>query len=72
MKVIRTYKDKRPGNDCYIEESYSLIESLDGRYILKHYKASGDWFENIDTFSNFTIEEARKYFSDIVDILMGE
>lgn len=41
MKVISTTDVSRIGNDCYIEESYSLIEQFGLYAVIKFYKVSG-------------------------------
>lgn len=41
MKVISTTNVSRPGNDVYIEESYSLVEQFGLYAVIKFYKVSG-------------------------------
>lgn len=41
MKVISTTDVSRIGNDCYIEESYSLVEQFGLYAVIKFYKVSG-------------------------------
>lgn len=41
MKVISTTDVSRIGNDCYIEESYSLVEQFGLYTVIKFYKVSG-------------------------------
>jgi hypothetical protein len=41
MKIIFTTNVSREGNDCYIEESYSLVEQFGVYAVIKFYKVSG-------------------------------
>ena len=41
MNVLSSTLVSRPGNDCYIEESYSLIEQFGLYVVVKFYKVSG-------------------------------
>jgi hypothetical protein len=41
MNVLSTATVSRPGNDCYIEESYSLVEQFGLYAVIKFYKVSG-------------------------------
>ena len=64
MNVLSTTVVSRPGNDCYIEESYSLVEQFGLYAVIKFYKVSGwsDWEEVsvLITTSNKS-EAAKKY-----------
>ena len=44
MNVLSTTVVSRPGNDCYIEESYSLVEQFGIYAVIKFFKVSG-WAE---------------------------
>ena len=44
MNVISTTTVSQPGNDCFIEESYSLVEQFSIYAVIKFYKVSG-WAE---------------------------
>jgi hypothetical protein len=41
MKVISSTNLSRYGNDCYIEESVSLVEQFDLYAVIRFYKVSG-------------------------------
>lgn len=41
MKVLSTTNVSRVGNDCYIEESYSLVEQFGLYAVIRFYKVSG-------------------------------
>lgn len=41
MNVISTTNVSREGNDCYIEESYSLVEQFGVYAVIQVYKVSG-------------------------------
>ena len=64
MNVLSTTTVSRPGNDCYIEESYSLVEQFGLYAVIKFYKVRG-WsdYEEVSvliTTSNKS-EAANKY-----------
>lgn len=64
MKVLSTTTTSRYGNDCYIEESYSLVEQFGLYAVIKFYKVSG-WSDHEEvsvliTTSNKS-EAAKKY-----------
>lgn len=64
MKVISTTEVSRYGNDCYIEESYSLVEQFGLYAVIRIYKVSGwsdrEEVEVIFTSSNQS-EAGKKY-----------
>jgi hypothetical protein len=41
MNIISTTNLSRCGNDCYIEESVSLVEQFDLYAVIRFYKVSG-------------------------------
>ena len=41
MNVISTTEVSREGNDCYIEESYSLVEQFGVYAVIQFYKVTG-------------------------------
>ena len=41
MKVLRQINKSHEGNDCWIDETYSLCEWCEVYYILYHWKATG-------------------------------
>lgn len=47
MNIISTTSLSRPGNDCYIEESVSLVEQFGLYAVIRFYKVSG-WSEQED------------------------
>lgn len=47
MNVISTTDTSRVGNDCYIEESYSLVEQFGIYSVIRFYKVSG-WADQVD------------------------
>ena len=64
MEVISTTNLSRYGNDCYIEESVSLVEQFDLYAVIRFYKVSG-WSEHEEvsvliTTSNKS-EAGKKY-----------
>ena len=64
MNVLSTTDVSRYGNDCYIEESYSLVEQFGLYAVIKFYKVSG-WSDHEEvsvliTTSN-KAEAAKKY-----------
>lgn len=64
MNVLSTTTVSRPGNDCYIEESYSLVEQFGLYAVIKFYKVSG-WsdYEEVSVLISTTnkSEAAKKY-----------
>lgn len=66
MNVISTTVVSRPGNDCYIEESYSLVEQFGLYAVIKFYKVSGwsDMEEVTIVFSSSNKTEAGKKYKD--------
>lgn len=64
MNVISSTLVSRPGNDCYIEESYSLVEQFGLYAVIKFYKVSG-WAEQEEASILITTadkaEAAKKY-----------
>lgn len=64
MNVISSTLVSRPGNDCYIEESYSLIEQFGLYAVIKFYKVSG-WSDQEDvsilSMTTDKIEAVKKY-----------
>jgi hypothetical protein len=66
MKVISTTDVSRYGNDCYIEESYSLVEQFDVYSIIRFYKVSG-WSDREEVSVIFTSSneaEVRKKYKE--------
>jgi hypothetical protein len=64
MEVISTTNLSRYGNDCYIEESVSLVEQFDLYAVIRFYKVSG-WSdrEEVDVLITTTSrsEAGKKY-----------
>lgn len=64
MNIISTTDCTRYGNDCYIEESYSLVEQFGLYAVIKFYKVSG-WsdYEEVSVLISTTnkSEAAKKY-----------
>lgn len=64
MNVISTTEVSRAGNDCYIEESYSLIEQFGLYALIQIYKVRG-WSDreevNVLAVSSNKDEVAKKY-----------
>jgi hypothetical protein len=64
MEVISTTDCSRYGNDCYIEESYSLVEQFGIYAVIRFYKVSG-WSdrEEVDVLITTTSrsEAGKKY-----------
>lgn len=64
MNVLSSTLVSRPGNDCYIEESYSLVEQFGLYAVIKFYKVSG-WLDQEEVSILITTadkaEAAKKY-----------
>lgn len=64
MTILSTTTVSRPGNDCYIEESYSLVEQFGLYAVIKFYKVSG-WSDQEEVSVLITTadkaEAAKKY-----------
>jgi hypothetical protein len=64
MEVISTTDCSRYGNDCYIEEYYSLVEQFGIYAVIRFYKVSG-WSdrEEVDVLITTTSrsEAGKKY-----------
>lgn len=64
MEVLSSTNVSRIGNDCYIEESYSLVEQFDLYAIIRFYKVSG-WSDREEVSVVFTSssrsEAGREY-----------
>lgn len=64
MNVISSTIVSRPGNDVYIEESYSLVEQFGLYSIIRFYKVSG-WSDREEVSVIFTssnkAEVGKKY-----------
>ena len=41
MKILRQINKSHEGNDCWIDETYTLCEWCEVYYILYHWKATG-------------------------------
>ena len=65
MRIISTTDISREGNDCYINESISLVEQFGIYIVLNFYKVHG-WSEreevNVLKHTN-DIEEAKKAYA---------
>lgn len=55
MKVIYTTDLSRPGNDCYIYESVSIVEQFDIYSVITYSKVSG-WCSGTDVNVEITTE----------------
>lgn len=64
MNVLSTTTTSRYGNDCYIEESYSLVEQFGLYAVIRFYKVSG-WSDReevtIEFSSSSKVEAAKIY-----------
>ena len=64
MKIISTTNHSYPGNDCYIEEEYSLVEQFGLYAVIKFYKVTG-WSDreevSILVSTSDKSEAGRKY-----------
>lgn len=66
MKVISTTDISRYGNDCYIEESVSLVEQFDLYAVIRFYKVSG-WSDREEVsilISTSSCSEAGKKYKE--------
>ena len=64
MKVISTTDVSREGNDCYIEESYSLVEQFGVFAVIQVYRVSGwAWREEVNVLiaTSDKAEAGKKY-----------
>ena len=64
MKVISTTEVSREGNDCYIEESYSLVEQFSVFAVIQVYRVSGwAWRQEVNVLitTSDEAEAAKKY-----------
>lgn len=41
MKILKQINKSREGNDCWIDETYTMCEWLEVYYILYHWKVTG-------------------------------
>ena len=64
MNIISTTNLSRYGNDCYIEESVSLVEQFDLYAVIRFYKVSG-WSDREEVSVLITtksrVEAGKKY-----------
>lgn len=70
MKIIKTKDTSRPGNDCYIYETVSLVEQF-GLYAIIHCQKITGWAEHQEisvTRTTTDPEIAKKMFNDYTDI----
>lgn len=70
MKIIKTKDTSRIGNDCYINESVSLVEQFGVYAVIVCEKITG-WSEHADirVFHTSTdYDSALRYFNDFVAI----
>ena len=73
MEVLSTTDVSRYGNDCYIEESYSLVEQFDIYAIIRCYKVSG-WSDREEVsivFSSSSRSEAGKEYKKYCNLYKG-
>ena len=66
MEVISTTNISRHGNDCYIEESVSLVEQFGLYAVIRFYKVSG-WSEREEVsvlISTSSRSEAGKKYKE--------
>lgn len=66
MNVLSTTTTSRYGNDCYIEESYSLVEQFGLYAVIRFYKVSGwsDREEVTVVFSSSSKAETAKIYKN--------
>ena len=70
MKIIKTKDTSRPGNDCYIYETVSLVEQF-GMYAIIHCQKVVGWSEHQEisvTRTTTDPEIAKKMFEDYTNI----
>ena len=69
MKIIKQINKSREGNDCWIDEAYTMCEWCDIYYIIHHWKVSG-WSDreevNIVTEPTYDKKEADKQWRRII------
>jgi hypothetical protein len=67
MEIVCTADMSRPGNDCYINESVSVLKEFDEVYtVIRTYKVSG-WADRLETDVLLVTEsasEAGKRFNE--------
>lgn len=69
MKIIKQINKSREGNDCWIDETYTMCEWCDIYYIIHHWKVSGwDSREEVNIVSEPTCDkkEADKQWRRII------
>lgn len=74
MKVIHTTDTSRYGNDCYINESISLIEQF-GVYVILICQNITGWFSKEDAFVVHTTKDyntAVKMYKDYGGVMENE
>lgn len=66
MNIVSTTNVSRYGNDCYIEESYSLVEQFGLYAVIRFYKVSGwsDREEVTVVFSSSSKADAGKIYKN--------
>ena len=70
MKIIKTMDTSRPGNDCYINETVSLVEQF-GLYAIIHCQKVDGWYdEKSISVTQTTCDRAiaEKMFNDYTDV----
>ena len=73
MNIVSTTTVSRPGNDCYIEESYSLVEQFGLYAVIRFYKVSGwsDCEEVTVIFTSSNKSEAGKKYKEYCKFYKG-
>ena len=67
MRVISTTDISRPGNDCYIYESVSLVEQFGIYSVINILKVTG-WAEREETLvlcATKDVDEAKKVYKNV-------
>ena len=70
MKLIKTMDTSRPGNDCYINETVSIVEQF-GLYAIIHCQKIDGWAERHEISVTQTTNDpeiAEKMFNDYTDV----
>ena len=73
MEIISTTNVSRPGNDVYIEESYTLAKQFGVYAIIRFYRVSG-WSEREEVsvlLSTSNEGEARKKYKEYCKYFKG-
>ena len=73
MEIISTTDVSRPGNDVYIEESYSLVKQFGVYAVIRFYRVSG-WSARQEVsvvISSTNYDEVRNKYKELCKMYKG-